>query len=264
MTSQTTRMRFNTLSERDAYNEHCDAEFGEHFSKRWADNKLRQLQNLKTSPQRSEEWYQARSKLCITASNASAAIGEAYDSKTRDVKKNKIRPVYNLLLDLLGLKPKSRFQVALNHGIEHEDLARRRFMYITKLKVYEFGLVKGGDLRNIDSRIGGSFDGFCSDGSLLEIKCPWSGKINGVVPGHHDVQMQVLMALTGCSKCYYFQYVPETSKTFEAYRLMEVCFNKEKWDTYIYPRLLDFCELVEKFKNAKHPSEVEFILPWAK
>jgi putative phage-type endonuclease len=226
--------------------------------------KLEQLCKLKTSPQRSEEWFQERSRLCITASNASSAIGELYDYKTRDVKKNKIKEVHKQLLDTLRLKPKSKFQVACNHGTEYEDQARRRFMYLTNLKVYEFGLIKGGDMEKIDSRIGGSFDGFCSDGALLEIKCPWSGKINGIVPGHHDVQMQVLMALTGVKKCYYFQYVPESLKFSEAWKLLTVEFNQDKWDTYIYPRLLEFCDLVDKFRFAKDPSEVEFILKWAK
>ncbi len=248
----------------DAVSENWDVSFDATIRWKVTDKLLTRLAMLKTNPQRSEEWFQARSKLCITASNASGAIGEIYDYKTRDVKKNKIKAVHNTLLDILQLKPKSKFQVACQHGVDYEDQARRRFCYLTGLTVNEFGLIKGGDLEPLDSRIGGSFDGICSDGCLLEIKCPWSGKINGVVPGHHDVQMQMLMALTGVKKCYYFQYVPETVKFTESWRIMTVDFNEEKWGNYIYPRLLEFCDLVEKFRNVKDPSEVEFITSWAK
>jgi len=156
--------------------------------------------------QRTEEWH-ARRRGKITASMvASVCGGNPYESR-RDALKKK-----------LGLAPPFKGNVYTEHGNKYEMEAIEKYKARTGEKTIEFGLLDS--LRKGEEFVGGSPDGITASGRLIEVKCPYRRKPNGVVPGHYMYQIQTLMHILEIPICDFIEYVPGTMWTEEVLQII--------------------------------------------
>ena len=126
--------------------------------------KLSKLQKLPVIKQRSEEWYNIRNDL-VTASDMGQALGVGKFGTVRDfyVKKSGYEN------DQFCTFP------ALEWGVKYEPVATKLYEKRQCTKVHDFGLLKHPTV----SFFGASPDGITDQGVMLEIKCPYSRKIDG-------------------------------------------------------------------------------------
>lgn len=86
---------------------------------------------------------------------------------------------------------------ATNFGEIFEPVARSIYSYLTGEYVEEFGLVTSDKLPYCAV----SPDGVTESNRLLEIKCPFTREITGVVPHHYFHQIQLQLAVCDCDEC---------------------------------------------------------------
>lgn len=86
---------------------------------------------------------------------------------------------------------------ATNYGEIFEPVARDLYMYLTGEYVEEFGLLTNPDIPYCAV----SPDGVTESDRLLEIKCPYTRVITGVVPQHYYHQIQLQLAVCDCDEC---------------------------------------------------------------
>ena len=161
------------------------------------------IANIPQPEQRTKEWFDMRKNM-ITASCAAQAIGEnPYSNQTPD----------DLILDKLNLGPAFLDNKFVHHGKKYEEIATKIYENIYDIKVEEYGLVPHIAKPPVPF-IGASPDGIGSRytlsnkfspmiGRMLEIKCPFSRKINtkGNVDGEicpHYYYCQVQQQLECC------------------------------------------------------------------
>lgn len=165
-------------------------------------------------PQRSPEWFRSRNTR-ITASEIACCLTLSrelcntyvrdfnvqcfrykpdqcmshYDNKT-DYIINKCRTFYgeNLFRDTIYTL----------HGKKYEEIATRLYRKKFNTDVWEFGLLQHSRL----NWLAASPDGITPDGVMLEIKCPYSRKIEeGVPPIHYWAQMQLQLEVADLEEC---------------------------------------------------------------
>lgn len=151
--------------------------------------------------QRSEEWHLFRNQM-ITASEIFKLFASQKAIKT--FIENKIH----------GKKYKSGKSCL--HGIRYEPLAREIYEKRNQVKIHEYGCIQH---RNIP-HLGASPDGICIGGNpllygrLVEIKCPISRVIDGMVPIEYAIQVQIQLEVLNMEECDYceFKFQEFTSK----------------------------------------------------
>jgi putative phage-type endonuclease len=140
--------------------------------------------------QRSDAWFLAR-KGRVTASIAGALLGiDPLVSTSQAIKR--ILPIGSQMSD----------NQAMCNGRIFEDFAREDFEIETGLQVEQCGFFTYEDW------LGGSPDGLVSDGSIIEIKIPYSAKdfVSIYAKPHYYAQVQICMHLTGKHKAYFYQW----------------------------------------------------------
>jgi len=185
------------------------------------DSNIRRLQRRvkvlrsKVQPaQRSAEWFKSRNTritaseiaCCLTLSRELCDIYvkdfnvqnfrykpeqcmSHYDNKT-DYIINKCRTFYgeNLFKD----------SIYTLHGKKYEEIATRLYRCEYGTEVWEFGLLQHSRL----NWLAASPDGITPNGVMLEIKCPYSRKIEeGVPPIHYWAQMQLQLEVADLDEC---------------------------------------------------------------
>lgn len=187
---------------------------------------VRFMQENPVMEQRTPEWFAARRRV-ITASDMAAAIGENIHKST-----------HMLLMDKCDLtRDKFTGNEATQHGQKYEPVALDLFCKETKKTVFEFGMLTHPYYRFI----GGSPDGVCADGSLLEIKCPLYRVPKHEVPVYYLSQLQICMEILDSDMCYFVQYVPPElgKKCGEIFDILEVKRSK-KWFSEKLPIIREF------------------------
>lgn len=203
-------------------------------------NKVKALRKLPQPVQRSPEWFAARNTR-VTASEVASCLlniepvckpyvedfdiqGFKYDGKscshydTRDeyiIKKCKAFFGENVFKD----------SVFTLWGKKYEEIATRLYRQYYKTEVIEFGLLPHPRLK----WLGASPDGITPDGTMLEIKCPYKRKINGIVPMHYWQQMQIQLITTDLETCHYLECEIkelETEQDFLELQLQQLDLNK--------------------------------------
>lgn len=186
------------------------------------------------APQRSEEWHKARGGR-ITASVVGAIMGYS-PFKTRE----------KLMLEMIeeyqtGERP-SFDNPATAWGNANEEGAVREFEMLTGLDVEPAPFIPFEDWG------GASPDGYVSDGSIIEIKCPFGIRKDekpefktAKEQMHYYAQMQMQMLATGAKKCHFFQWAVngnsyEVVKRDEKFikKMLKEC--KAFWDEYLERR----------------------------
>lgn len=144
-----------------------------------------------SAPQRTKEWYELRGG-CITASDISQVLStplaqsKVIERKTGDYKFFTCR--------------------AIEWGNKYEPVATRVYEQMFNVKIYDAPLL----IHHIYPFIGASCDGFIIDeenkeGSLIEIKCPYSRQLGDKIPNHYLCQPKTQMEVTKVNKCNFFE-----------------------------------------------------------
>lgn len=154
--------------------------------------------------QRSQEWFNAR-KHKITASAVGAILGVAPYQKSQDVMRRMVREYH-------GYESEFKGNSATEWGTFNEAGAIAEFEMETGLKVEPAPFVVGDTI----DYLGASPDGYVSDESLIEVKCPYGLRDGGEFKSiteqpHYHAQMQLQMFCTKKHKCYFFQWAPHNT-----------------------------------------------------
>ena len=159
-------------------------------------DRARELLAAEYAEQRSQEWLDLRENM-ITASDIASAIGESqYESIDAFIKKKVLRT-------------KWAGNAATAHGTLLEPMVRDLYDEMTGRKSHEIGLVQHREY----PWLGASPDGVTEDGILIEIKCPFSRKIEAKVPKHYSPQVQLQLEITDLEECDFIQYRPQGTIT---------------------------------------------------
>ena len=178
--------------------------------------KVKYLQTKKVPAQRSPEWFDLRNTR-ITASDVSCCLTntdeickpyiEEFDIQGFKVD-GKCCSHFDTKEDFVIKKCKAFFgenvfrdSIYTLWGKKYEEIATRFYRQKYNTPVIEFGLLPHPRLR----WLGASPDGITPDGVMLEIKCPFSRKINGIVPFHYWHQMQVQLETTDLDLCHFLE-----------------------------------------------------------
>ena len=139
--------------------------------------------------QRSPEWYAFR-KERLTASDIGSVLGDSPYNKPKDI-----------LLKKCGYEKPFYINEPCAHGIKYEPVATEIYETRNGVDVHEFGCLAHPDY----DFIGASPDGICENGIMLEIKNPYSRKIEGVPPKHYYDQMQIQLEVCDLEICDYLE-----------------------------------------------------------
>ncbi len=192
--------------------------------------------------QQTKEWYKARAGK-LTASRAGAAIGVNPWQKPGDLIRAMVREYHGAESEFSG-------NVATAWGNNHEPLAVLDFMREHNATVEDAGFYVHPEY----DWLGASPDGFVGDDALIEVKCPFSlrngGEFKSIVEQpHYHAQIQVQLAATGRSTCFFYQWAPHGTRT-------EMVEFSEAWWAENLPRLHEFYQrYLEELDNPAHLAE---------
>jgi hypothetical protein len=176
--------------------------------------RVKLLQKKPQPPQRSEEWYKARNTR-ITASEAACCLTLSEDLckiyvDDFNVQNFKYKPDhcmshYDNKIDYIINKCRTfygenlfRDSIYTLHGKKYEEIATRLYRRKYNTDVFEFGLLPHSRL----NWLAASPDGITPNGIMLEIKCPYSRKIEeGVPPIWYWAQMQIQLEVADLDEC---------------------------------------------------------------
>jgi putative phage-type endonuclease len=179
--------------------------------------KVKRLLELELPEQRTEAWYLQRLKR-LTASEVSSCLFKTENVCKRYIEKYNIKMKFNpniginpyeKLEDYIIKKCKSSYELvpfpnsdATLWGKKYEPVATRLYTLKTGQKVHEFGLVPHHSLEWLAA----SPDGITNDGTMLEIKCPMSRKIDtSIPPFYYWIQTQIQLETCDLDKCDFFE-----------------------------------------------------------
>lgn len=160
-------------------------------------------------------WHNARTGK-LTASRMAQAMAFLKNGKEAEGRKKlKIEILAERLTN--NIVPKF-INEAMQHGTETEPMAKEAFEQKTGLLIKDVGFVEHQEIDNF----GASPDGFVSDGSLIEIKCPTTMThlnylLNNVVPEDYKYQMCVQSLCTGKKDIWFCSFdprLPEKQRLF--------------------------------------------------
>jgi hypothetical protein len=165
---------------------------------------LDEIINRKQTQQRTPEWYEQMSNI-ISASEIYNLFGTEYArykmviSKTTPyVQKNKYLAV------------QSNHMSAFDWGIRFEPVVKQIYEYKYNAIIKDLGRL----VHLTYNKCSASPDGLIYDssdiskiGHLVEIKCPVTRKINGIIPKEYYCQMQMQLQVTQLDKCVYLEAV---------------------------------------------------------
>lgn len=135
--------------------------------------------------QRSPEWFAFRSER-LTASDIATALGENNYCKPEE-----------LILKKCGISKPFTMNPACQHGVKYEPVSCMVYEFYNETTVHEFGCIS----HKYYNFIGASPDGITNDGTMLEIKNPFSRKITGLPPKSYWIQMQIQMEVFDLQRC---------------------------------------------------------------
>lgn len=181
---------------------------------KWYRNRVKVLRAKEQPPQRSIEWFTARNTR-ITASEAACCLTlseevckqyvEDFNIKNFKYKPNECLSHYDNREDYIINKCRTYYgenlfkdSIYTLHGKKYEEIATRLYRREFNTDVIEFGLLPHPRLNYLAA----SPDGITPDGIMLEIKCPYSRKIEeGVPPIWYWCQMMIQLEVADLNQC---------------------------------------------------------------
>lgn len=178
------------------------------------DDMVHQVQQIRLLPQpeqRTPEWYSMRESM-ITASDWATCLG---------------MDPYKGMKEFLAKKSGGGVPFTGNAttewGVKYEPVANMVYEHRAGEEIIEFGLIP----HPLYSFIGASPDGITAKGRMVEIKCPPSRAIKGVIPRYYWAQVQGQLEICDLERCDFLE-----CKLVE-YSPME----KQEWVNIQYPSL---------------------------
>lgn len=177
-------------------------------------NCLGWIENQPVQEQRSVEWYEYRNSM-MTAS-------ELYKIFTSDKSRQ------SFVNSKVTLKTNKTGKACL-HGIVYEPMARSIYENRYGVCIKEYGCIRHRDIMCL----GASPDGICVSGDnklygrVVEIKCPISRVIDGIVPLEYAIQVQTQLEVLDLDYCDYCEFQFKefgTREEYEEYRVDEDVF----------------------------------------
>ncbi len=159
--------------------------------------KIDVLKQIKQPEQRTPEWYEFRNNR-LTASDLATALN-----------KNKYCTRNKLIAKKCGYEEPFIVGAAIAHGVKYEDVAISIYERRNKVKVDDYGCLPHPTI----PYFGASPDGICDYtsenknyiGRMLEIKCPKSRPITGIIPEHYELQVQGQLEVCELRYCDYLE-----------------------------------------------------------
>jgi putative phage-type endonuclease len=176
---------------------------------------LNVLLQLPLMKQRTTEWFEAR-KTRLTASDLYDAV------KGGNVSIRLAKKKANIVVDNINYNAIP----ALKWGTMFEPMATRCYSQrMNNIAIHDFGLIC--DTSN--EHFGASPDGINELGIMLEIKCPYSRKIeDGIIPDKYRMQIQGQLAVCKLKECDYIECIFKSIDNEEDYLELEVDINNIK------------------------------------
>lgn len=158
------------------------------YKKNTMKNRVNMLKHIPQPEQLSQEWYDMRYNMC-TASDIGGIMEISKYSKVIDVLRKKCG-----LTKFTGNK-------FTRHGQCYEEIAVQIYDLRYSVKIYEFGLIPHLTI----PILGASPDGITEDGIMVEIKCPYTRRIDGDVKSNKTLgywaQMQTQLEVCDLEYC---------------------------------------------------------------
>ena len=160
-------------------------------------NQILELKKIKQPEQRTPEWHTFRNNR-LTASDLGTALG-----------KNKYSNRKTLIAKKCGHEVPFIQGDAITHGVKYEDVAINIYERRNNVNIHEYGCIPHPTLEYF----GASPDGICNFdsenrnyiGRMLEIKCPKSRPITGIIPEHYELQVQGQLDVCDLLYCDYLE-----------------------------------------------------------
>lgn len=174
--------------------------------------------------QLSQDWFDMRHNM-ITASNVGAIIGYCKYQKPKDI-----------ILKKCGLSSFKGNKFTF-HGQMYEPIATSIYESRFKTTVIEFGLIQHETL----PIIGASPDGITTQGIMIEIKCPYTRKLNGNIMDKatlgYYAQIQTQLEVCDLEECHFWECA------FDVYGYKDLSeYNNDKY----IPENVKFMDIIPK------------------
>lgn len=213
--------------------------------------------------QRSQEWFDVRSN-CITASNISCLLTrdsstcdkyiELYNLQDHFVKDNKCCNPYQSKIDFYKSKvigKPYKDSMATLWGQKYEAIASDIYSIIYKTMPLEFGLISHSTI----PWLAASPDGITPEGRMIEIKCPFRRKIDGIPPFYYYIQCQIQLEVCDLEVCDFAEY------EFTEFNSLEEWIDDETLEvTVLHKGLYVKIEVFDKSNNVLN-SNTRYIYP---
>jgi len=195
--------------------------------------------------QKSVEWYNKRYKI-LTASQVSSILNtniyqSPFDILIEKIYNSILSDMKSAILDQNNIYNLSSSNTSMDWGNKFEPIAVKFYEFLKKEKVIEIGLVGHPKY----DWLGASPDGLLLSGSILEIKCPKTRKINNTIPINYWIQMQIQLEVCDMEVCDYLEC------EFYEYK------SKKEYDSDDYDS-----DLKGEFKRKLHNSTIEETIYW--
>ena len=177
---------------------------------------IEQVKRLKLLPQpeqRTPEWYAMRDGM-ISASDAGTVIGE-----------NPYQQPQSVLLKKCGESDNFKGGgSAIQWGVKYENVAKQIYEHRNETVVHEFGCIKHPTI----DFLGASPDGITDDGIMLEIKCPSTRVIDGIIPKYYYCQVQMQLEVCELDRCDFLECLLKEFENEDDYLNYDYRFHNEK------------------------------------
>ena len=170
---------------------------------------LKVLLQLPLMKQRTTEWFEAR-KTRLTASDLYDAV------KGGNVSIRLAKKKANIVVDNINYNAIP----ALKWGTMFEPMATRCYSErMNNIAIHDFGLI----CDTTNEHFGASPDGINELGIMLEIKCPYSRKIEyGIIPDKYRMQIQGQLAVCKLKECDYIECIFKSIENEDDYLELDI------------------------------------------
>lgn len=189
--------------------------------------------------QRSEEWFNQR-KGKVTGSVVGAILGLSPYMSRNDVMRKMVREYHGVDSEFKGNATTEWGQAMEPHAIADFELDTGLEVTPAEFELWD------------EDWLGASPDGYVNDGSLIEVKCPYSLRTKEELDfksilglQHYYAQIQIQLLVTNRESCYFYQWASHGADT-------DVVDFDPQWIDENLPSLRKFYQeyLIERDENA--------------